>query len=262
MMAFGNRVLQTGTSTTYIYPFKWYSVASSTGSGAKYCGAVAQTIDYYPYGALRISDGTGASEKRKFIGQFGDESGLDYFNARYYSPTQGQFISEDPSFFGDQKQVRQVTGRDQQEFLADPQLANSYSYGRDNPITQRDPDGKIIPLLGILAVYSAASIAVDLYDAYNMNIRYGSVVSPEVKNETNFKLGYDAALAGISQVAALPRIGLEGYGVALDVLSTTQDVLDTYLSPQIYKNVNNEINPNTKKTILSGSKSQLNHQAA
>src|SRR6516164_6068101 len=34
--ALGNRVLQTGTSTTWIYPFKWYSVASSTGSGAKY----------------------------------------------------------------------------------------------------------------------------------------------------------------------------------------------------------------------------------
>jgi hypothetical protein len=34
--AFGARVLQTGTSTTTIYPFKWYSVASSTGTGAKY----------------------------------------------------------------------------------------------------------------------------------------------------------------------------------------------------------------------------------
>jgi YD repeat-containing protein len=33
--AFGQRVLQIGTSTTTIYPFKWYSIASSTGSGAK-----------------------------------------------------------------------------------------------------------------------------------------------------------------------------------------------------------------------------------
>jgi hypothetical protein len=40
--ALGTRVLQTGTTTTYIYPFKWYSVASSTGSGAKY----ATTTDY------------------------------------------------------------------------------------------------------------------------------------------------------------------------------------------------------------------------
>jgi uncharacterized protein RhaS with RHS repeats len=34
--AFGNRVLQTGTSTTYLYPFEWFSVASSTGTGAKF----------------------------------------------------------------------------------------------------------------------------------------------------------------------------------------------------------------------------------
>jgi hypothetical protein len=38
----GNRVSQTSTTTTYLYPFKWYSVASSTGSGAKY----ATTTDY------------------------------------------------------------------------------------------------------------------------------------------------------------------------------------------------------------------------
>src|SRR5258708_1156325 len=34
--AFGARVLQTGTTTTTFYPFKWYSVASSTGTGTKY----------------------------------------------------------------------------------------------------------------------------------------------------------------------------------------------------------------------------------
>ncbi len=34
--AFGARVIQTGTTTTTFYPFKWYSVASSTVSAAKY----------------------------------------------------------------------------------------------------------------------------------------------------------------------------------------------------------------------------------
>jgi hypothetical protein len=40
--AFGSRVFQTGTSTTTLYPFKWYSVASSTGTGANY----ATTAEY------------------------------------------------------------------------------------------------------------------------------------------------------------------------------------------------------------------------
>jgi YD repeat-containing protein len=35
--AFGSRILQTGTTTTFIYPSKFYSIASSTLSGAKIC---------------------------------------------------------------------------------------------------------------------------------------------------------------------------------------------------------------------------------
>jgi RHS repeat-associated protein len=175
--AFGQRVLQTGTSTTTIYPFKWYSVASSTGSGAKYAtttdyvfngdtlvatidqqmasgvatgtaktryihpdhlgstnvvtdenGTVVQTLDYYPYGDIRISIATSTNEKRKFIGQFGDETGLDYFNARFYESSRGQFLTEDPVFWGRQT-------------LTDPQSLNSYSYANDNPIVKEDPSG-------------------------------------------------------------------------------------------------------------------------
>ena len=49
--AFGQRVLQTGTTTTYLYPFKWYSVASSTGTGAKY----ATTTDYVFHGDTLVA---------------------------------------------------------------------------------------------------------------------------------------------------------------------------------------------------------------
>jgi RHS repeat-associated protein len=179
--AFGTRILQTGTSTTTFYPFKWYSVASSTGSGAKYAtttsyvfngdtllatvdqqtasgvatgtpathyihpdhlgstnvvtnasGNVEQTLDYYPYGATRISASAGTNEGRKYIGQFADQSNLDYLQARYYDPSRGQFLTEDPVFLGDPKE----------QDLANPQSLNSYSYANDNPITGKDPDGK------------------------------------------------------------------------------------------------------------------------
>jgi hypothetical protein len=42
--AFGQRVLQNGTSTTTIYPFKWYSIASSTGTGAKYATTTSYNV--------------------------------------------------------------------------------------------------------------------------------------------------------------------------------------------------------------------------
>jgi RHS repeat-associated protein len=142
-------VLQTGTTTTYFYPFKWYSVASSTGSGAKYAtttdyvfngdtllatvdqqtasgaatgtaktryihpdhlgstnvvtdenGVVVQTLDYYPYGSLRLSVATSTNERRKYVNRFNDDSGLSYLSARYYDQNRRQFISEDPIFRG------------------------------------------------------------------------------------------------------------------------------------------------------------------
>ena len=194
--AFGARVLQTASSTTTLYPFKWYSVASSTGTGAKYAtttsymfsgdtllatidqqtaGGVAtgtavtsyihpdhlgstnvvtnasdtvvQTLDYYPYGATRVSSNSGgfSGEKRQYIDQFADVGGLSYLNARYYNGTQGQFTSHDPVFLGDPKQQN----------LRDPQSLNSYSYSEDNPITKSDPNGKV----GAIAMAPAYALA-------------------------------------------------------------------------------------------------------
>src|SRR5262249_25501515 len=56
----------------------------------------------------------------------------------------GQFTSEEPIFLsiGDPTQVKQLSQKDQPTYLTDPQVLNSYSYGRDNPITQKDANGK------------------------------------------------------------------------------------------------------------------------
>jgi len=56
------------------------------------------------------------------------ESGLDYFGARYYASSMGRFSSPDPSglFFADP---------------TNPQSLNLYSYVRNNPLSNIDPDG-------------------------------------------------------------------------------------------------------------------------
>ena len=135
--SFGNTVLQTGTSTTYLYPFKWYSVASSTGTGAKY----ATTTDYVFNGDTLLATvdqqsasgvATGSPATRYIhpdhLGSTNvvtNESGavvqtLDYYPygstrissatstmsagsssgnyARYMDPSRGQFTSEEPIF--------------------------------------------------------------------------------------------------------------------------------------------------------------------
>ena len=64
----------------------------------------------------------------KFTGQVRDwESGLDYFNARYYSPAQGRFVAPDPD----------NAGAD----LANSQTWNGYAYVGNNPLSWTDPSG-------------------------------------------------------------------------------------------------------------------------
>jgi RHS repeat-associated protein len=99
-------------------------------------GNLVQLMDYYPYGATRIATSTyPTNEKRQYIGQMYDQgSGLSYLNARYYSGSQGQFLSEDPVFWGNPKAQN----------LMDPQSLDTYSYSVDNPITKKDPSGRCL----------------------------------------------------------------------------------------------------------------------
>jgi RHS repeat-associated protein len=54
------------------------------------------------------------------------ETGLDFFGARYMSAAQGRFTSADP-----------LPG-----WQSDPQSWNAYAYGRNNPLVYTDPDGQ------------------------------------------------------------------------------------------------------------------------
>ena len=63
-----------------------------------------------------------------------NETGLDYFLARYYSSTQGRFTSVDP--------IKLTPGR-----LYQPQRLNLYSYTINNPLNLIDPDGKDIEFI-------------------------------------------------------------------------------------------------------------------
>jgi len=67
------------------------------------------------------------SSHYKFTGKERDaESGLDYFGARYYGSNMGRFTSPDD---------------DSDQAPSDPQSWNLYSYVRNNPLTNTDPDG-------------------------------------------------------------------------------------------------------------------------
>jgi RHS repeat-associated protein len=86
-------------------------------------GAGAADQKYYAYGRQR--DSAPVTTDYRFTGQKEDASGLYYFNARYYDPSIGQFISPDT-------------------LVPDPsnvQAYNRYMYALGNPLRYNDPSG-------------------------------------------------------------------------------------------------------------------------
>jgi len=126
-------------------------------------GAVVETLDYYPYGEVRLDEKAGnyKGSKRKYIGEEYDSvTGLSYLNARYYNGKEGRFLSEDPVFLamGNKDQVSQLTGQKLPVILTDPQQLNSYSYARNNPTTYLDKNGNFA-FLALAVVYAPEIMA-------------------------------------------------------------------------------------------------------
>lgn len=126
-------------------------------------GSVEESVDYNPYGDIRLDNAAGYSEVRKYAGlEYDAASGLNYAGSRYYDSSTGRFLSEDPLFLavGDGKQLGDILdkmrkqndglegngGKNDQtkqleNVLSDPQKLNSYSYVQNNPLKYIDPTG-------------------------------------------------------------------------------------------------------------------------
>jgi RHS repeat-associated protein len=91
-----------------------------TSSGGSSLG----TIKYFPFGATR--SGSVPTDKQ-FTSQMVDSTGLYYYNARYYDPQIGRFISADTVI----------------QNPATPQCLNRYSYCLNNPLKYTDPSGHV-----------------------------------------------------------------------------------------------------------------------
>lgn len=86
-------------------------------------GAVVEKSSYEPYGEIKQG---GTKSKFGYTGQEKDsETGLNYYDARYYDPHLQRFIQPD-TLLPD---------------IYDPQQLNRYSYARNNPLKYTDPTG-------------------------------------------------------------------------------------------------------------------------
>ena len=185
-----------GTVTTerYIYTDHLGNVQVVTDEK----GAPIQIQDYKTFGSQDLNDTSGTYDSsRKYIGQeFDQDTGLLYLNARYYNPAIGRFLSQDPVFWaiGDEKEVRRLTGKSQQEiikglFNIEGPLASrhtdfeSYKQAFDQEIynhiallKQRLKLGTVDKIIDIATASSAAGAIAQAHgEVYNM---CGYVLSP------------------------------------------------------------------------------------
>ena len=96
--------------------------------------------DYLPFGEEIAANTAGRGEQwgplvdnieQKFTGQMRDqETGADFFKARYYGAALGRFTSPDPG----------NAGAD----LSNPQSWNGYAYALNNPLVNIDPSGRTV----------------------------------------------------------------------------------------------------------------------
>ncbi len=109
------------TFTTQFFLTDALGSVLATFSATAGSAAVLGNQVYGPYGNQRYTKGSMGTAKG-YTGQYADATGLDYYNARYYDPIVGRFVSADT-----------VQGNEQG---MDP-----YAYVMGNPETMNDPTG-------------------------------------------------------------------------------------------------------------------------
>jgi RHS repeat-associated protein len=96
-------------------------------------GGFVGSFEYYPFGEVKSIQGC-AVDGQRFTGKlFDNESGLQYFGARYLSNALTRFTSVDPSRGSFDK--------------TNPQTWNRYAYSLSSPLDLIDPDGKDVILV-------------------------------------------------------------------------------------------------------------------
>jgi len=110
-------------SVQYLHNDVLGSAALITDAG----GVVVHQYEYEAFGRMATDFGTNSSETNyTYTNQeFDPESGLFYYNARYYNPRLGRFISRDTVLGGD----------------GDALSRNLYIYVKNNPLRYVDPSG-------------------------------------------------------------------------------------------------------------------------
>jgi len=142
-------IWNTGVGAAFAEQITYYHT-DAAGTPLAISDAAGQRVweaDYKPFGEEFSTSGSAVNDRR-FVGKEKDEeTGLNYFGARYLSAGTGRFLAPDPV-----RAVDGYTGRINESLLLEPQRQNTYAYSLNNPYRYSDPDGEFAAPLVLAAV--------------------------------------------------------------------------------------------------------------
>jgi RHS repeat-associated protein len=174
-------------------------------------GTVLSRQDFRPFGdeiggstGLRqgvTGYGTDAAVSQKFTSKERDaESGLDFFESRYYSSAQGRFTSPDEfkggfldAFSG---QAAFQPGPLPYADISDPQTLNKYAYVRNNPLRYTDPTGHCVEAVSCTLEFAGVGTFI--------GGPVGTVVGGLIGAGVGAFLGYEIGKAIINNLPGTP----------------------------------------------------------
>ncbi len=168
-------------------------------------GAEVQRLTYTPFGETFSNVGSVDFEQHRFTGQEQDpETGLYFYQARYYNPVLGRFLSPDAIVPHPRK----------------PQSLNRYSYVTNNPATLVDPSGHgIWDYEADMAAQQASTLVISqtIMDTWSLPpvTNTGAVPGGEDWNLGTRLLGGVRAGAGIAEMAGAAALAGGTSGLAL-----------------------------------------------
>lgn len=159
-------------------------------------GSTAERRTYLAFGGTsyeRLFDATLKEETKGFIGErFDADAGLQFLNARYYDPELGLFIQPDWL-----EVVEAGVG------------TNRYSYSFNDPVNLRDPNGNLVPLLGVaLVAWNAFATIMDVIDTISTIGRFAAAIAtgnPYLIGSEVMNFAIDRALSRIPFGSFLKR---------------------------------------------------------
>ena len=203
--AMGQLAAEYGASTAGGTQYVISDTLGSTRLLLNSAGAVAERLDYLPFGEeLEVGIGGRTSDYSsivypsnpdqqdvKFTGkerEGSEDDFSDYFGARYFSAFQGRFQSIDPSF--------------ESAILEHPETWNRYSYVYNHPLSLTDPDGECPACIGAL-VGGIVEGGIDLVSQLRQNGGQWSQIDKGELTGTVLGGAVAGGLAGLTLGASL-----------------------------------------------------------